>query len=252
MDVWSCGVILYALLCGTLPFDDENIPNLFKKIKSGMYSLPSHLSQQSRDLILRMLVVDPMKRISIPDIRQHPWFQTKLPSYLSLAPEAFEQQQRQLDEDIVKKVCQFQTRPPCTEDDVRQAVMGGLKQLGSRKFSSVIGMSLNPNVENNRRNIKRKIRHELRVMYELLLDSKRHSKNIADVMKTLQEAASSPPTGSPRILGLGTSPGRWTSSLRQEGPQFMHPSPNTAKNTQLSSITANNPSSSSDNAKRRR
>lgn len=96
VDVWSMGVILYALLCGTLPFDDESIPNLFKKIKSGMYSLPAHLSQLSRDLILRMLVVDPMKRITIPEIRQHPWFMHKLPSYLSLPPELIESQERYL------------------------------------------------------------------------------------------------------------------------------------------------------------
>ncbi|KAL3343166.1 hypothetical protein AABB24_026957 [Solanum stoloniferum] len=86
VDVWSCGVILYALLCGTLPFDDENIPNLFKKIKSGVYTLPSHLSPLARDLIPRMLIVDPMKRISIPDIRQHQWFKIHLPRYLVVPP----------------------------------------------------------------------------------------------------------------------------------------------------------------------
>ncbi|KAF7134281.1 hypothetical protein RHSIM_Rhsim08G0151900 [Rhododendron simsii] len=86
IDVWSCGVILYALLCGTLPFDDENIPNLFKKIKGGVYTLPSHLTPGARDLIPRMLVVDPMKRITIPEIRQHFWFKTRLPRYLAVQP----------------------------------------------------------------------------------------------------------------------------------------------------------------------
>ncbi|GFP91758.1 snf1-related protein kinase catalytic subunit alpha kin10 [Phtheirospermum japonicum] len=86
VDVWSCGVILYALLCGTLPFDDENIPNLFKKIKGGIYTLPSHLSASARDLIPRMLIVDPMKRMTIPEIRTHSWFTSHLPRYLAVPP----------------------------------------------------------------------------------------------------------------------------------------------------------------------
>ncbi|GLT56299.1 hypothetical protein SLA2020_293480 [Shorea laevis] len=104
VDVWSCGVILYALLCGTLPFDDENIPNLFKKIKGGIYTLPSHLSPGARDLIPRMLVVDPMKRVTIPEIRQHPWFQAHLPRYLAVPPPDTMQQAKKIDEEILQEV----------------------------------------------------------------------------------------------------------------------------------------------------
>ncbi|KAH9627259.1 hypothetical protein KSS87_004655 [Heliosperma pusillum] len=104
VDVWSCGVILYALLCGTLPFDDENIPNLFKKIKGGIYTLPSHLSPGARDLIPKMLVVDPMKRIAIPDIRQHSWFQAHLPRYLAVPPPDTMQQAKKIDEEILLEV----------------------------------------------------------------------------------------------------------------------------------------------------
>ncbi|XP_018488830.1 SNF1-related protein kinase catalytic subunit alpha KIN10 [Raphanus sativus] len=104
VDVWSCGVILYALLCGTLPFDDENIPNLFKKIKGGIYTLPSHLSAGARDLIPRMLVVDPMKRVTIPEIRQHHWFQAHLPRYLAVPPPDTAQQAKKIDEEILQEV----------------------------------------------------------------------------------------------------------------------------------------------------
>ncbi|KAH7279953.1 hypothetical protein KP509_37G045000 [Ceratopteris richardii] len=104
VDVWSCGVILYALLCGSLPFDDENIPNLFKKIKDGIYTLPSHLSAGAKDLILRMLLVDPLKRITIPEIKQHPWFRVHLPRYLAVPPEDISQQVKRVDEDIVQEV----------------------------------------------------------------------------------------------------------------------------------------------------
>ncbi|KAL7138303.1 hypothetical protein ABFS83_10G153400 [Erythranthe nasuta] len=108
VDVWSCGVILYALLCGRLPFDDDNIPILYSKIKIGVYSIPNHLSENARDLISRILVVDPMKRISIPEIRTHPWFRKNLPPYIAMSSlGGFSTRDNKIDIDAVKKMVEM-------------------------------------------------------------------------------------------------------------------------------------------------
>mmetsp|Transcript_50151 Transcript_50151/g.92600 ORF Transcript_50151/g.92600 Transcript_50151/m.92600 type:complete len:515 (-) Transcript_50151:130-1674(-) len=83
VDIWSCGVVLYALLCGSLPFDDESVPNLFRKIKHGNFTLPGHLSSEAKDLIVQMLVVDPVRRITFAQIKKHSWFMRDLPDYLA-------------------------------------------------------------------------------------------------------------------------------------------------------------------------
>ncbi|PAA94862.1 hypothetical protein BOX15_Mlig000811g1, partial [Macrostomum lignano] len=82
VDIWSAGVILYALLCGSLPFDDEHVPTLFSKIRSGQFLVPAYVSSGATELLRMTLRVDPLKRASIEDIRAHPWFAADLPGYL--------------------------------------------------------------------------------------------------------------------------------------------------------------------------
>lgn len=71
-DIWSCGIILFALLTGHLPFDDENIRKLLLKVQNGKFIMPNDLSWEAKDLISRMLQVNPNDRISMDDILRHP------------------------------------------------------------------------------------------------------------------------------------------------------------------------------------
>ncbi|GMI97361.1 CBL-interacting protein kinase 3, SNF1-RELATED PROTEIN KINASE 3.17 [Hibiscus trionum] len=73
-DLWSCGVILFVLLAGYLPFDDSNLMNLYKKISAAEFTSPPWLSFSAMKLITQILDPNPMTRITIPEILQDEWF----------------------------------------------------------------------------------------------------------------------------------------------------------------------------------
>ncbi|MCJ1328019.1 spindle assembly checkpoint kinase [Thelotrema lepadinum] len=72
VDLWSLGVLTYEFLCGEAPFEDIPVQTQ-KRIARGDFSVPAFVSAEARDLIKKLLVLDPDKRLSLDDIQQHPW-----------------------------------------------------------------------------------------------------------------------------------------------------------------------------------
>ncbi|KAM9753029.1 serine/threonine-protein kinase BRSK2 isoform 4-T4 [Menidia menidia] len=73
-DVWSCGVILFALLVGALPFDDDNLRNLLEKVKLGVFHMPHFIPPDCQNLLRGMIEVDASKRLTLEQIQKHTWY----------------------------------------------------------------------------------------------------------------------------------------------------------------------------------
>lgn len=73
-DFWSAGIVLYAMLYGTVPFKASQMNDLHKLIIEGKYSLKEDISEESRDLLSHLLDPNPINRYGIPEIIRHKWY----------------------------------------------------------------------------------------------------------------------------------------------------------------------------------
>ncbi|KAJ1959380.1 Serine/threonine-protein kinase [Dipsacomyces acuminosporus] len=111
VDLWSFGVVLYVLVCGKVPFDDQSMPALHAKIKRGHVEYPGWLSTECKHLLSRLLVVVPQRRATMGEVIRHPWMckgyveQPLVTNYLPkrtplVSPE-------QIDSDVVHEMAQY-------------------------------------------------------------------------------------------------------------------------------------------------
>ncbi|CAD6503226.1 BgTH12-02893 [Blumeria graminis f. sp. triticale] len=112
VDIWSFGIVLYVLVCGKVPFDDQSMPALHAKIKKGIVDYPSWLSPECKNLISRMLVTDPRQRACLQEIMNHTWIVKGFGS----APENYlpvrEPLQLPLDPHVIQAMTGFDFGPP--------------------------------------------------------------------------------------------------------------------------------------------
>lgn len=153
VDIWSFGIVLYVLVCGKVPFDDQSMPQLHAKIKKGVVDYPTWLSPgesrllpsiciitltyplECKNLISRMLVTDPKSRAGLGEILNHPW----ITKGFNAAPENYlphrEPLQLPLDPKILEKMTGFDFGP--TDFISRELT----KVLGSEEYQSAVRLN---------------------------------------------------------------------------------------------------------------
>ena len=119
VDIWSSGIVLYAMLCGFLPFDDSNNEVLYRKIIEGKFNIPHFISDNGKDILKKILNVDPSKRYNINLIKNHPWFNLINPNINMNEGLLLFKYVIPIDEDLVEKMEEFYN----DKEDIRRKIL---------------------------------------------------------------------------------------------------------------------------------
>ncbi|GMG98843.1 hypothetical protein Nepgr_000683 [Nepenthes gracilis] len=125
-DLWSCGVILFVLLAGYLPFDEPNLMNLYKKISAAEFTCPPWLSFGARKLISQILDPNPLTRITILEILEDEWFKK------DYTPPLFDEKEHTSLDDV-EAVFQDSEKHHVTEKREQPAAMNAFELIAMSK-----------------------------------------------------------------------------------------------------------------------
>ncbi|GIX81921.1 hypothetical protein CDAR_558971 [Caerostris darwini] len=194
-DVWSCGVILYALLVGALPFDDDNLRQLLEKVKRGVFHIPHFVPPECQELLRAMIQVCPNKRMPLEDVTKHPWVTAGSKTELEL-------------ELPMKEVVQTHVIP--SSDDIDPDVLSSMTSLGCFKDKEKLVEELLKSEHNTEK-----------VIYFLLLDRKRRKPCYEDetevILRSRSESVDPPRKRIDTCVVNGNSGSRYQFDLLSDG-----------------------------------
>ena len=147
-DLWSCGVVLYCMLVGRLPFDDEDIKKLYHNIKLANYIMPNFLSNYAQDILRRILVTNPKRRIKLDELKKHPFIllSEKTPMFKGII---VDNDEIPVDYDIVQMMKEKYFN---SEEDYNincDIIVGNIKNNLHNKITTIYYLLFKSKIENN-------------------------------------------------------------------------------------------------------
>ena len=171
-DIWCCGIILYGMLCGFLPFDGDNNQEIFEQIIECKPEFPSFLVEDSVDLLVRLLNPNPKERLSIEQIKNHPFYLKGKDNFLN---------QQEQNEEIIKFFNEnFKNNDNSLGTEISDYDSGEKKNYG---FSSIKKRKEAPDVLNSIKTLKKKKGKKKHNIYEnifndILVDEDNNNDNL--------------------------------------------------------------------------
>ncbi|KAF9580033.1 serine/threonine-protein kinase KIN2 [Lunasporangiospora selenospora] len=222
VDVWSFGIVLYVLVCGKVPFDDQSMPALHAKIKRGFVEYPAWLSNDCRHLLSRMLVTVPSQRATMAEVIAHPWmnksYDMPQPSYCPQRSPLTEP----LDMNVIRGMTGFEFG---TEQEIELRLLAIIRsesyQVAAKNWHA-LNMSVSGTLSHKKKMQSYAIREaELQIPLTTPLTSIYHLVREKQAREAMQRMSQQGLAGSsaPAILN-GASP--WTEATPNMGQPFVH------------------------------